>query len=320
MKKRGLLLGAGLALCLILGACSAESGGTADMSGGEAAPMAGGAESYQDTEGLSPGAQPREPGGNSVYRSENAKIIRTAWLELETTDFGQARDTLGRLVEQLDGYFESAETGGGDYYDQGASMGSFVIRVSAERYAAFLNSVGDVGYVSSTRESTQDIGSEYFDTEAHLKTLRIKQERLQSLLEKAPTMEDIIDLEDALADVEYEIEQNSSQLRRYDGLVDYATINLTLSQVRRISEPAGEEAGLGTRLAAAFSGGMGRFGDGLGNFVVWCAYHFMGICLVLIAAAGLVFVLRRKRAAREAALSAPAVDPGKKERETPPEG
>ena len=50
----------------------------------------------------------------------------------------------------------------------------------------------------------------------------------QALLEQADTMEDIISLENALGDVEYQIEQYSTELRRYDGLVDYATIGVEL--------------------------------------------------------------------------------------------
>ena len=46
--------------------------------------------------------------------------------------------------------------------------------------------------------------------------------------EKAETMEDIISLETALSDVEYEIEQLSSTLNRYDSLVSFATIRLDL--------------------------------------------------------------------------------------------
>lgn len=323
MKKHSLLLATVFLACLLLSSCGASGGtGAPAAPHGDTIPYGGWDGEAMDLgegPGLSPSAQPQTESGGGVYRNENAKIIRTAQLALQTTDFDHAYQTLDKLVQETGGYYESAETSGGGYYDQGGSRsGSFIIRVPKGQFDPFLDSVGGVGHVISARESSEDIGSAYFDTEAHLKTLRIKQERLQSLLEQAATMEDIISLENALAEVEYEIEQNSSQLRRYDSLVDYATIHLSIDEVYRISEQTGETAGLGARIAAAFTGGMTSFADGLGNFAVWCAYHLIGILFSLAVAVVAAIVLLRVRRAKIRASSsqAPAAS---NSGETPPE-
>ena len=64
--------------------------------------------------------------------------------------------------------------------------------------------------------SAEDVGQNYSDIELRLQTQRTKQERLLALLEKAATMEDIISLENALSETEYQIEQYTSDLKRYD--------------------------------------------------------------------------------------------------------
>ena len=46
-------------------------------------------------------------------------------------------------------------------------------------------------------------------------------------------MADIITIESAISDTEYEIESLSGTLRHYDALVDYATVSLTLSRTFR---------------------------------------------------------------------------------------
>lgn len=299
--KKRLLLTAMLILCLLLAACS-SNGKTSAPSGGQTAPgappMEDNGAAYDESAGLLPGADPKTGGDSGVYRDENAKIIRSADLEIQTTAYDQSFQTLERLTDRTGGYYESAETRGGGYYDQSAARyGSFTVRVPKDQYKAFMDSVGDVGHVTFSSESAEDVGEQYFDTEARLKTQRTKLDRLQTLLEKAATMEDIIDLENALAEVELQIEQLTGALRQYDSLVDYATIHITLSEVRRVSGQPDESAGLGARLAAAFSNGWASFSDGLGNLIVWCAYNFMGILLVLAAAVAAVIVLYRRRRA-----------------------
>ncbi|NCC69379.1 MAG: DUF4349 domain-containing protein, partial [Clostridia bacterium] len=125
-----------------------------------------------------------------------------------------------------------------------------------------------------------------------------KQERLLALLEKADVMEDIIALENSLSDVQYQIEQLTSTLKRYDGLVDYSSINITINEVIRLSDEPGEADSLGERLSKAFVGGFSDFGMALGNFSVWVAYHFIGtVIFAAVVAAGVLTgrrVLRRK--------------------------
>ena len=48
-------------------------------------------------------------------------------------------------------------------------------------------------------------------------------------------MEDIITIESAISETEYEIERLSGTKRHYDALVDYATVTLELREVYRLS-------------------------------------------------------------------------------------
>lgn len=251
-------------------------------------------------------------GKSRVYSDENAKLIRRASARLQTDDFSAAEAALNALVVEQGGYYESAAVEGGGYYDRNAARyGSYVIRVPRQAYDTFLSGVDGVGYVVSLNQSSEEIGEVYFDTEARLRTQQTKQTRLLALLEQAATMEDIIDLENALSEVEYQIEQYSTELRRYDSLVDYATIGVELYEVRRLSDGAGTADRLGTRISTALSEGAQGAGEALGNVIVWCAYHLIAL-LVLAAAAAVVLAVclrRRKKRAAPPAASAPAEPP-----------
>lgn len=312
MKRNRLLLPLAL-LLLLTCACSGGNSSSASSAGEEAAPEAmAPMEATVADQRLNFSESESAAGKSRVYSDENAKLIRRASARLQTDDFSAAEAALNALVVEQGGYYESAAVEGGGYYDRNAARyGSYVIRVPRQAYDTFLSGVDGVGYVVSLNQSSEEIGEVYFDTEARLRTQQTKQTRLLALLEQAATMEDIIDLENALSEVEYQIEQYSTELRRYDSLVDYATIGVELYEVRRLSDGAGTADRLGTRISTALSEGAQGAGEALGNVIVWCAYHLIAL-LVLAAAAAVVLAVclrRRKKRAAPPAASAPAEPP-----------
>lgn len=312
MERNRLLLPLAL-LLLLTCACSGGNSSAASSAGEEAAPEAmAPMEATVADQRLNFSESESAAGKSRVYSDENAKLIRRASARLQTDDFSAAEAALNALVVEQGGYYESAAVEGGGYYDRNAARyGSYVIRVPKQAYDTFLSGVDGVGYVVSLNQSSEEIGEVYFDTEARLRTQQTKQTRLLALLEQAATMEDIIDLENALSEVEYQIEQYSTELRRYDSLVDYATIGVELYEVRRLSDGAGTADRLGTRISTALSEGAQGAGEALGNVIVWCAYHLIAL-LVLAAAAAVVLAVclrRRKKRAAPPAASAPAEPP-----------
>ena len=312
MKRNRLLLPLAL-LLLLTCACSGGNSSAASSAGEEAAPEAmAPMEATVADQRLNFSESESAAGKSRGYSDENAKLIRRASARLQTDDFSAAEAALNALVVEQGGYYESAAVEGGGYYDRNAARyGSYVIRVPRQAYDTFLSGVDGVGYVVSLNQSSEEIGEVYFDTEARLRTQQTKQTRLLALLEQAATMEDIIDLENALSEVEYQIEQYSTELRRYDSLVDYATIGVELYEVRRLSDGAGTADRLGTRISTALSEGAQGAGEALGNVIVWCAYHLIAL-LVLAAAAAVVLAVclrRRKKRAAPPAASAPAEPP-----------
>lgn len=299
MKKRGSLIGLLLAMCLSLSACGSASlsasAGSKDSGNAAYAPQEsvayepGGPAADADN-GFAPEEAPGLAGG-AYY--ENTKIIRTADLSLQSTDFDGAVDALNALVTAQKGYLESSEFSNGSYNSGSSRWGSFTIRVPKENFDAFMGAVGDVAYVTSQTTGVRDVGEEYYDAELHLKTLNTKHERLLALLERAELMEDIISLESALSDVEYQIQQYSSTLTRYDALIDFSTVHVELREVVRVTENPTEADPLPVRLGAAFSAGWTGFCEGLADLAIWCAYNFMGLLIFALVVVVVIVLLRR---------------------------
>ena len=296
MKKRIALL---LSFLLIFGltACGASGSNHSDSSDNSAP-------SYYDAETNGGGIiqeledQISTSVNSSIYTDPDAKIIRTAELTIQTTEFDRSTASLAALTEEQGGYYESAEVYGGGYYDQYANRTAYyVVRIPKENFTAFRDKVGEVGHLYSVQEGVQDVGEVYYDTEARLATLETKRERLLALLEKAELMEDIISLENSLADVQYEIDMHNTTLRKYDSLIDYSTFEISLEEVVKISqEPTPEDSFL-TKLGASFQNGFEGFVDSLQALSLWAARNI--IVLVILAAVIIIvikiFCKRRKK-------------------------
>ena len=233
--------------------------------------------------------EPKEAGADTAVSGQ--KLIRTAWLELESTNFDEAAQGLKDLTEAYDGYFETSSVAN---YKDGARWGEYAVRIPAEKFEAFLSQAGTLCHLTWQEVTQDDISESYYDTEGRLKTQQIKLERLQDLLAKAEDMEDIITLESAISETEWMIEDLSGTLRHYDGKVNYATIHINLREVYKLSSVEEVPDTFGQRLGAAFADGLRDCGDRLEDLAVAVAYSWMW-WLLAVAVIGVVIRVLRKR-------------------------
>lgn len=198
-------------------------------------------------------------GGSAVTSSlpENVKMIYRGYLYLESTAFDTAVSGLQALVAELGGYFESSELSNYSPY----RSASYVVRIPSGSYSDFCSRVGTLAQVNTQRHTSENVSEAYYDTESRLVTQRTKLERLQELLSQADKMEDIITLESAIAETELQIEQLTGTLRKYDALVDYATVELYLDEVANLSQQEQPAVGFWAQLSEAFRRGTSNFVD-----------------------------------------------------------
>ena len=298
MKKISLILAILLTLAIVLTGCG-NSGSSANMKTesdmmSQGAPMeAPSADGYY-AGGVKDSVSTESSTSSDIYANDNNKIIRRASLTIQTTEFNTAVEALNRLTQENGGYYETAEVESGGYYNQYASRSAYyVVRIPRENFVAFRDGTGGIGHVYNISESSQDVGEVYYDTEARLKTLETKRDRLLALLEKAEKMEDIISLENALADVQYEIDSHTSTLRKYDSLIGYSTFTIRLNEVVEITEEPGVKESFGSKFVSNLKRGFAEFGESVQDFAIWFARNLMGIIMFVIVVVVVVIVVRR---------------------------
>ena len=161
-----------------------------------------------------------------------------------------------------------------------------------------MNQAGELCHLTRQESNQEDISQVYYDTEGRLRTQQIKLERLQNLLAKAEDMNDIITIESAISETEWQIDSLSGTLRHYDSKVDYATVNVSLREVYKFSDVATVPATFGERLGDAFIDGISDFLDGLEDLAVDLAYSWMWWLIVIVIAVVVIRSLRRRVAKR----------------------
>ncbi len=291
MKKR--LLPLFLALLLSLSACGSSSGGTTNSAAaGDSSVDNGWAEAAMDAADTADGAD-----FSAVRR--NAKLILNADLSLETQDFEKSAADIEKMTAEAGGYIESS----GTYGDTGSRSANYTLRVPQEKFEQFYAQLGENMHVVSRSRSSEDVTEQYTDIETRLATLQTKHERLLSLLEKADKMEDIIALENALADCEYEIDSLTGSKRRYDDLVGFSTFYINLREVQTLTATA-DGTGFGAQLTQAAKTGARGLADVVRGTILGVVMFWPAVILVIAGTAAGVILHRRRKAKRLAAWNA----------------
>ena len=239
-----------LILCLLTTACGGSSGAQGTDSGANyknsysASSAAYGAYDFYDDMDMDMApeeaqAAPAETGPNTALTEEDSllserKIIRNAYMDLETKQFDQTITEFKELIASVGGYVQNESLNGqsityrSDYYERYASI---TARVPAEKLDEVMNAVGGLFNVVSQNASMDDITDSYYDAQARLDSLNLQEERLLAILAQADQLEDVITLEQALSDVRYQIESITASLRRMDSQVAYSTLSVGISEV-----------------------------------------------------------------------------------------
>lgn len=236
--------------------------------------------------------------GDGIYDSSSGtssvvtdrKLIRRISLDAETEDMDTLLSGIDAKVVELGGYVESREIRSGSNYAsyEQSRYASLTIRIPAERLDEFVNHVGDVSNVTSTSESSEDVTLNYVATESRMKALQAEEERLLALIDEAANLSELLELEKRLTEVRTELERVTSQLKLYDNLVDYGTVNLTISEVTQYTPT--EEPDFWERISTGFATSMKNLGIIMKELIIFfvCAIPYL---VPLAAIAGVVLLI-----------------------------
>lgn len=224
------------------------------------------------------------------------KLVRTVSLTLRTTAFDNDLESVQALLEGLGGYVENLYEYG-DVESGDTRTASLSMRVPSENLDAFLDGMEGVGRVTDRSESVTDMTVQYTDNQTRLETLYAKRERLNQLMAQAQEVSDLIELETAIADTQYEIERYETSQRDIDRRVDMSAVNVTLLEESPAQSATAEDIGLGERLGAALRASLRWLGGFLRNMLVFVTM-ILPVAVPVAAIAAVVWLVVRRRSPR----------------------
>ena len=219
------------------------------------------------------------------------KIIYTGLVDLIVDDFDDSERQLRQLVEEQQGYLADS-----DIYNRPGSprSGSWTVRVPTRNFPAFMQALGKFGEIRKRTTTSQDITDTYYDRAARLKADETEEKSLLALLEKTQgNVEDILKVREQVRMVRGHIEENKSQLQRWDKDVDLATVTVQLLDRRDYKPPLMPD--FGSTVGGTFRGSIEALvavGKGLLLAVVALAPW---LAILGLLAAPFVLVKRRRR-------------------------
>lgn len=160
------------------------------------------------------------------------KIIKTGNLSLHVEDVRAAVDQIKAKMTELEGNIDSSSV---TRYED-SYTGYLTLRVPSDQFETTMMALKELAlYTDSEDTNAENITEVYMDTQARLENYQAEEQQYQDILDKAVTIDEILQVTNALADVRYQIESLESTIKYYDSNVSYSTINVTLTEDASVS-------------------------------------------------------------------------------------
>ena len=208
------------------------------------------------------------------------KLIRTVWLDMETTDFDSSLQSVHEKISALEGYTEQSEITGSRLNYAGEPIlrhASMTVRIPTKHLEAFLQAAQASGNIVSQSETTEDV---------------------TCLLYTSPSPRDrqksVIALEERLSEIRYELESLEARLRLYNNQVEYSTVHLTLYEADESRLTPSKPLTAAQRISRDFQNNLASMGQLLLNLLIsiltLAPFWVPAVLLILL----LIWLLRRK--------------------------
>jgi DNA-binding HxlR family transcriptional regulator len=155
-------------------------------------------------------------------------IARTASLAIIVKDFGPVESAVKRIMDRYKGYIGQLST---TAQPDAARTLNATLRIPSPQLEAALAELKQLGRVEQESQSGEEVTKEYTDLAARLKNSRATEQRLLDVLRKnTGKVKDVLEVENEISRVRGEIEQMDADQRTLKTRVDFATMQLSLTE------------------------------------------------------------------------------------------
>jgi hypothetical protein len=235
------------------------------------------------------------PGGGVIARAprDELLIIKTGTLTLRVDAIGTALTEVTRRIDALGGYTSGSERAG-----TGAdATATITFRVPAADFDAAMDAArGVAAEVLGERSTTEDVTSQVVDLGARIRNLQATELALQSIMDRATVVKDVLSIQAELTTVRGEIERLTAEKAHLEERAAFSTLTATL--VLAPPPPVAEQQAQfdpADEVEAASASLIGVLQE-VATAGIWFGIVWLPIILALGLVAGVgIFIARRAR-------------------------
>lgn len=213
------------------------------------------------------------------------KTITSVDISMEVDNASGTVDDIITMTTDAGGYVSGSSVYDTYYDTTPRKEGYITVRIPSENYTTFVQDVENLGDVTSESITGTDVTEEYIDLEARLNNLQKQEKRLTEILNMSKTVEEVLSVEKELERVRGEIDSLTGRLQYLDNRIDFATINI------RITEPTPITHSWGMR--DALSSSVQGFVSTVRAMVILVGY-LLPIAIVFSVLIFIVLAIRRR--------------------------
>jgi len=157
-------------------------------------------------------------------QTEKQKLIYSLDVTIKADNVAAAMDAVQKKTIAAGGYVAESNLNN----NQENLRAYLVLKIPAARLESFQGELTEFGTVADQHLSTNDVSEQYFDVETRLRSWEAQEKRYLEILRQAKNVEEILKIEDSLANVRREMESLKGMLKFWDNRVDYSEIRMNI--------------------------------------------------------------------------------------------
>ena len=158
-------------------------------------------------------------------------IIRSASVDIEVIDIKDSTKRVTELVSTNSGFVMSMSS-------RNETSTRISLKVPEQKLDGFIQSLVNVGKITSQYVSSEDVTEEIVDIEARIKNLYLLRDRYRELLKDAKNVTEVMSIEKELANIQSELDRIEGRRKLLMGQVEMSEVTISLKS-RTVYGPLG---------------------------------------------------------------------------------
>ncbi len=213
------------------------------------------------------------------------KLIKKGNIGFKTNDVHATRGKVNQLIKHHNAYVANETE---DYYSSRINQ-YITIKIPNANFEKFVDELCDgVDKFDTKSINVIDVTDEFVDTETRIENKKALEQKYISLLEKAKTIKEILEIENEINYLRLDIESAEAHLKSLSSQVAFSTLELYIyeetSEETHTEEPE-------NRFVKGFKGGW----NAVVNFFVALTYAWPMITIILISIIVIKILLKRRK-------------------------